>query len=96
MLQTMHLTNSNSVSIIFNMKAWLPEDISGLRKRHGYTRLSFSELIGVSGNYVYLLEKGVKQPSKTLRLLLDYVEKDLNENEKGKESKKHGKAQRAL
>ena len=42
---------------------------------------AFGEIVGVSGNYIYLLEKGVKRPSKTLRLLLGYIE---NEIEKGK------------
>lgn len=73
------------------MKAWLPEDIEVLRKEHRLSRRAFSELLGVTGNYVYLLEKGVKEPSKTLRLLLDCVERQLKENEKGKESVQHGK-----
>jgi hypothetical protein len=35
------------------------------------------ELLGVSGHYIYYLEKGVKKPSKTLLYLLQYVKKDL-------------------
>lgn len=48
---------------------------------------AFGELLGVTRNYIYYLEKGVKEPSKTLKLLLDCIEK-----EKGKGGeKKHGK-----
>lgn len=67
------------------MKTWGPEDIKGLRKRLNLSQVAFGNRLGVSGNYVYLLERGVKRPSKTLRLLLDCIEK-----EKGKEVK-HGK-----
>ncbi|MBZ0157383.1 MAG: helix-turn-helix domain-containing protein [Alphaproteobacteria bacterium] len=74
-----------------SMKTWLPKDIETLRKQHKLSRRAFSELLGVTGNYVYLLEKGVKTPSDTLRLLLDCVERQLQENEKGKESAKRGK-----
>jgi DNA-binding transcriptional regulator YiaG len=97
MHKNMHLTYSNSVSKVIDMKVWLPEEIEALRKSQTLSRRVFSELLGVTGNYVYLLEKGVKTPSATLRLLLDCVERELDEKEKGKESeKKHGKAQRSL
>lgn len=67
------------------MKNWKPENIMALRKRHKLTRKTFSDLLGVAGNHVYLLERGLRQPSRTLQRLLDYIEKDLNENEKEKE-----------
>lgn len=67
------------------MKTWEPADIERLRKGHKLTRKAMGELLGVAGNHVYLLEKGVRTPSKTLMLLLGYVERQLNENEKGKE-----------
>jgi DNA-binding transcriptional regulator YiaG len=89
-----NLINSISDSKVINMKAWLPEEIEALRKKHRLTRRAFSELLGVAGNHVYLLERGLREPSNTLRLLLNCVEKQLNE--KRKESKKRGKAQRAL
>ena len=57
------------------MKAWNPEDIKRLRKRLKLSQVALADRLGVSGNYVYLLEKGVKTPSKTLRLLFDCVEK---------------------
>jgi DNA-binding transcriptional regulator YiaG len=64
-------------------------DIKELRKVNKLSQKSLSELLGVAENYVYLLEKGVRKPSKTLRLLLDCVENQLRE--KGKEVKNHGK-----
>ncbi len=81
------------------MKNWTPKDIKTLREKKALSQPAFGNLLGVTGNYIYLLEKGVKTPSKTLRFLLDCIERQLSgirrggkENEKGKESdKKHGK-----
>ncbi len=71
------------------MKNWSPEEINNLRGKYKLSQPAFGNLLGVSGNYIYLLEKGVKTPSRTLRLLLNCVERQLNEKEKGE--KKHGK-----
>lgn len=69
------------------MKAWGSEDIKKMRKKLKLSQVALAERLGVSGNYVYYLERGVRKPSKILRLLLDCIEK-----EKGKErEKKHGK-----
>jgi DNA-binding transcriptional regulator YiaG len=74
------------------MKKWAPEQIIQLRKVNNLFQRELAERLGVTREYVNYLEKGVKTPSKTLRLLLDCVEKQFKENEKGKESdKKHGK-----
>lgn len=70
------------------MKNWTPEEINNLRGKYNLSQPAFGNLVGVSGNYIYLLEKGVKHPSKTLKLLLGCVERQLNENKKGKEGKK--------
>lgn len=56
---------------------WNSKRIIAFRKRHGLTQGELAELSGVSKNYIYLLEKEVKTPSKTLQLLLGYIEKDL-------------------
>lgn len=72
------------------MKNWTPKNILNLRTKMNLSQPAFGNLLGVTGNYIYLLEKGVKQASKTLKLLLDCVERQFKENEKGKESKKHG------
>jgi DNA-binding XRE family transcriptional regulator len=45
-------------------------------------------MIGVTERYVIYLEKGVRQPSMTLKILLSMMEK--KENEKEKEKKKNG------
>jgi DNA-binding transcriptional regulator YiaG len=60
------------------MKTWRPEEINKLRMRLKLSQPAFGNRLGVSGNYVYLLEKGVKNPSKTLKLLLDCVERELS------------------
>lgn len=73
------------------MRNWTPEEIKELRVKHQLSQPAFGDLLGVSGNYVYLMEKGVKRPGRTLRLLLDCIELKFKENEKGKEKGKHGK-----
>lgn len=59
---------------------WNATKIMELRKKHGLTQVELAGLTGVSKNYIYLLEKGVKTPSKTLQLLLNYVKRDLERN----------------
>ncbi len=56
------------------MKDWSPQQIKKLRDRLWLSQDEFGERIGVTRNYVYYLEKGVRQPSKTLKLLLDYID----------------------
>ena len=67
---------------IFNMKNWSPKNIKDLRRKYKLYQQDFGKLLGVTANYIYLMEKGVKKPSKTLRLLLDCREKQLHENKK--------------
>lgn len=62
-----------------DMKAWLPDEIREFRKRLGMSQRRFADLIGVSGNYVYYLEGGERNPSKTLRILLEHLERESNE-----------------
>lgn len=86
------MTSLTKLDILHDMKTWTAKDIRNLREEHGLSQPAFGNLLGVSGNYIYLLEKGVKNPSMTLRLLLDCVQRQFKENEKGKESEKsHGK-----
>lgn len=70
------------LDIIFSVRNWTPEEIKGLRARYRLSQPAFGGLIGVTGNYVYLMEKGVKRPGKTMKLLLNYIERDLNEHGK--------------
>lgn len=56
------------------MKQWTPEEIRDFRKRLNLYQKAFALLLGVTERYIIYLEKGVKQPSKTLKLLLDCIE----------------------
>ena len=58
------------------MKKWNAKNIKSLRKQFKVSQTSFGELLGVTRNYIYYLERGEKEPSKTLRLLLSCVEKE--------------------
>jgi len=60
-------------------KNWTPEEIKSLRKSLGLYQKDFAPMIGVTERYVIYLEKGVRQASKTLKILLSMIEK----NEKG-------------
>lgn len=65
-------------------KQWSNEKIKEFRKRLGLYQKDFAELIGVTRLYVIYLEKGVRQPSKTLRILLDILEQQENKKMKRK------------
>lgn len=68
------------------MKEWTPAEIRKLRKGLNLYQKDLALLLGVTEQHIYYLERGARESSKTLRLLLDCVEK-----EKGKETVKHGK-----
>ena len=59
------------------MKEWTSNQIKELRGKHKITQRALGDLLGVTTNYIYLLEKGVKQPSQTLQRLLDCFEEKL-------------------
>ncbi|MGD0275802.1 MAG: helix-turn-helix domain-containing protein [Syntrophales bacterium] len=71
------------------MENWIPGEIKEFRKWLGLYQKDFAQMIGVTMRYVIYLEQGVRKPSKTLKILLSMIEKQ--ENDKGKEVKKHGK-----
>jgi len=71
------------------MKQWTQEEIKDFRQRLNLYQKDFAALLRVTVQYVCNLEKGVRSPSNTMKALLDCLE--LKENEKGKESKRHGK-----
>ena len=80
----LYLAFTNSNLVRYNntvMKDWLPDNVKTLRRALGLSQGAFGGQIGVSGNYIYLLEKGVKTPSETLKLLLDCVEEKANRKE---------------
>ena len=78
------------------MKRWTPKDIKSLRKKYQLSQKKLGELSGVSTNYIYLLEKRVRTSSKTLSLLLDHIEKEFKEKEKGREGGKKWQIRKGL
>ena len=66
------------------MKAWTSGEIKDFRKRLCLTQMDFAEMVGVRRQYVNYLEKGVKKPGKTLKILLSVLEKIESEKEQGK------------
>jgi transcriptional regulator with XRE-family HTH domain len=63
------------------MKKWTAQDIKAFRKKYSLTQRQLADLLGVIENYVYFLERGIRTPSKTLRLLLGYVEETLKKGD---------------
>ena len=73
------------------MKNWTKDEIRTFRKKLKLSQAKFGELVGNSGNYIFMLERGDRKPGKTLEILLNYIERELIEKEKGegKHSKRH-------
>ena len=69
---------------------WTPAMIKELRAKYKISQVALGILVGVSGNYVYMLEGGERKPSKTLCLLLDRIAEELAEKEKEKGGNMHG------
>jgi DNA-binding transcriptional regulator YiaG len=82
------LTKTNSVSMVISMD-WSNEDIREFRKELGFTQKELGDLLGVSQNYIFMLEGGLRKPAKPLKLLLDCVHEKLILKRKG--VKKNGK-----
>jgi transcriptional regulator with XRE-family HTH domain len=59
------------------MREWTSKDLKALRKKYKLSQKALSDLIGVTEQYVYYLERGMRNTSKPLKLLLDYVEEKL-------------------
>lgn len=72
------------------MKTWTPEEIREFRKRLNLYQKDFAQRIGVTMRYVIYLEQGVRQPSKTLKILLSMMETQQG-NETEREVQNHGK-----
>lgn len=71
------------------MKNWTKDEIRTFRTKLKLSQAKFGELVGTSGNYIFMLERGDRKPGKTLKILLNYIERELVEKEKGEG--KHGK-----
>ena len=59
------------------VKEWTHREIKILRKKMNLNQTALGNILGITRIHVYYIEKGVKRPSKTLRLLLDCVEEKL-------------------
>jgi DNA-binding XRE family transcriptional regulator len=59
------------------VKQWKPKEITRLKEKYNLSQRTLGNLLGVSRNYIYYLERGEKRPSMTLKLLLDCVEEKL-------------------
>ena len=59
------------------MKQWTSNDLKPLRKKYKLSQRALGDLIGVTEQYVYYLERGMRTTGKPLKLLLNYVEADL-------------------
>jgi len=57
------------------MKAWTPEEIRTFRNLLGLTQVKFADMLGVTRVYVVFLERGDRQPGKTMKRLLDCLER---------------------
>ncbi|OGW37452.1 MAG: hypothetical protein A2Y97_00070 [Nitrospirae bacterium RBG_13_39_12] len=76
------------------MQTWTPEEIEQFRKDNKLSRRALGELLGVTGNCIYQWERGLREPSKTTKILLSRIEQELKgkKKQKGKVGeKKHGK-----
>ena len=57
-------------------KEWTASEIRDFRKRLDLFQKDYAVLLGVTERYIGYLEKEVKKPGKTLRALLDCLERD--------------------
>ncbi len=78
------LDNRTKFYYNLSMKQWTPKEIREFRKRLDLYQKDFASLLGVTGRYVSMLEKGVKEAGETLKKLLDCLE------EKSKRMKRKG------
>ena len=59
------------------MKEWTPAEIEQFRKAHRLTRKALGELLGVTVQGIYQWERGLRSPGRTVKLLLDRVEREV-------------------
>ncbi len=58
------------------MKDWTPKDVETFRKEYKLTRKTLAELTGVTVSSIYQWERGLKQTSKTVKILLSRIEEE--------------------
>jgi transcriptional regulator with XRE-family HTH domain len=59
------------------MKKWTSRELKTLRKKYKLSQRALGDLLGVSEQHIYYLERGARIPSETLKLLLVCVEEKL-------------------
>jgi DNA-binding XRE family transcriptional regulator len=62
------------------VRLWKPKEIKAFRNSLGLSQVKMGELLGVSDNYVYMLEKGERSPGKSLCLLMDRIKAEKVKN----------------
>jgi DNA-binding transcriptional regulator YiaG len=80
---------------------WSKEEIRGFREEFELTQQQLGILLGVSQNYIFMLEAGIRRPGKPLMLLLDCVKEKLIQKRKevsrnAKRQKRKGQGQGGL
>jgi transcriptional regulator with XRE-family HTH domain len=63
------------------MRKWTSRELKTLRKKYRFSQRALGDLLGVSEQHIYYLERGIRIPSKTLKLLLDCVQEKLKKGE---------------
>ncbi len=58
------------------MKDWTPSEVEVFRKTYGLTRKTLADLTGVTVSSIYQWERGLKQTSKTVKILLSRIEEE--------------------
>jgi predicted transcriptional regulator len=80
---------------------WGKEDIRHFREEFDLTQQQLGDLLGVTQNYVFMMEAGLRKPGKPLMLLLDCLKEKLIHRRKevkknAKRKKREGTGQRDL
>lgn len=74
----------NNVHYTYLYMEWTPDKIKELRHSLNLSQQAFGVLVGVTREYVNKIENGVRTPSKTLCILMGYIQRTETENEKGR------------
>lgn len=76
------MTSITLLYILPSMHDWTPNEIESFRKTNALTRRKLGEMLGVSNMCIYQWERGVRKPSKTVKILLTRIEEDFRKGVK--------------
>jgi len=65
-------------------KQWSSKEVKAFRAVLELSQRDFGKLLGVTEQHIYYIERGVREPSQILRLLLDCIEEKQNKREDNK------------